>query len=279
MSRFVSVGCTYWTDTLDWPLHARLLYLYLWSNTHVHGTSGIGRVPDRVIRTELSLSPRQLGKAWGFLEAEAQKVVRCGGWYWVVERIKHTCFKLDGEPNTKQVKSVANLLRRNDLPPELTKMVLARYRYPIDTPCIPLPVLPTESVSVSVSVSESESESPLPPDTLSQDSAAVLPAQQTAGGDVEKSNETTAIFREEWKRQCRGNTGISDEELAGFVERFPGSRVACRVALGTFHAQWKGKNQGRWFPPFADFERWLAKNGGGFERFEPSETSSDGDDK
>jgi hypothetical protein len=151
--RHVTTQTSFYTDPdlADWGALTMFFYRYLYENDHVDGIMGVGRIAEPTILTETRMTPRQLKLARE--QIGARVVWFTDGSYWVVGRIKHTCyFGRDGKPSPKHLAAFRNRLA--DLSQPIRSAILARY--PIDTlsiPNRPVPDLPTVSVSVSVSES------------------------------------------------------------------------------------------------------------------------------
>ena len=126
--RYVSTDTGFWTDPdfEKWPAAALLLYRWLYENDHVHGISGIGRFNPTQARVQTKLGSKAIAKA---LAVIGDKVQWFDDWYWVIGRIKHTCFP-DGHKHWKCILGVSNYL--SSCPAELRKAVNSRYS--IDSP-------------------------------------------------------------------------------------------------------------------------------------------------
>lgn len=179
-SRTVSFLTQYWVDPdlREWSSSAQHLYLYLFTNDHVSGTAGIGCLSEDTIRFETHLSRKQYLHA---VEEIGDKVRWYeSGYYWVVGRAKHTCFRADGPRSPKHERACVNVLA--SCPTILQKDFLERY--PIDTVSIPYrnPIdresaRPNQSDTLSAFPTESESES-----VCESESVATAPPTPPQGG-------------------------------------------------------------------------------------------------
>lgn len=145
----------FWTDPdlAGWHPLTRLLYLYLYQNHHVDGTTGIGRIGARTIQNETRLTPRHIERA----KEQMGKRVRWypDGTYWVSGRAKHTCYGRDGAAVSKRAIHAQHVLAEQC--PQLQADF--RRKYPnLDTPTIPYPTLPPDTVSVTDAVTVSETD-------------------------------------------------------------------------------------------------------------------------
>lgn len=130
--RYADLECRFWVDSIDWPANVKLLYLYLFSCIHVHGVTGIGKVPETVMRSETGLAPKALGKAKAFLD-ESGKVVFEGDWYWIVGRMKHTLLTNSGEAHGTMTPAARAYLVTSDAPVAMRRRAAQRYAYLIGT--------------------------------------------------------------------------------------------------------------------------------------------------
>lgn len=133
---YVSFQTCFWAETADWPMARRMLYLWLWSNDHVHGVTGIGHVAPSIIRAETGLSTRQLNCYRAELQ-ESGSVWFFGNWYAVVARMKHTVYLPNGGLNEKLSAAARNYLLRSDIPRALVDALGGRYSTLFDTLSIP----------------------------------------------------------------------------------------------------------------------------------------------
>jgi len=126
MGSFVTLSPGFWDEKAGWPKDAKLLYLWSWTNSHVHGVSGIGRTSDAIVQVETGLSAEELDRARVFL-VELDKVRWRGQWFLVMERIDHTCRTRAGTWNLKLVENVRRFLNDNDLPAWVVAALQERY--------------------------------------------------------------------------------------------------------------------------------------------------------
>ncbi len=153
MRRYVQLATSFWIDTQDWPRNARYLFLYLWSNDHVDGITGVGHVPDRLVRAETGLTPKALEKAWEFL-VEQKKVVRDNGWYWVIDRAEHTCLRENGKAHARMAPAARSRIGDPSVPDAIRKAFTNTYRILFDNlsntdPSVPPPRIPIDNLSIT----------------------------------------------------------------------------------------------------------------------------------
>ena len=134
-----------WSETATWPADAKLLFIWTWTNDHVHGVTGIGKVPDVVIAAETGLDGARLKRAKRFLSRVA-KVLWCeNGWYLVIGRMRHTIFNNPKHANPKLLTCAETYLTEHRMPqaltavlleayPDLTDTLSKGYTYPTDVP-------------------------------------------------------------------------------------------------------------------------------------------------
>ena len=178
--RYVTTQTGFYTDPdlEQWSLQSMWLYRYLYENDHAHGISGTGRISKAVMLAETRLTGSEFESA----KYEIGDKVKWypDGTYWVVGRIKHTCYKNDGNPSPKHVDGLANRLQ--GLSPEIAKDVCDRY--PFDTLLIRYQALLTEAVAVTESVNEAvavEGPPPKPDEPSGQRPAAPTPIVRLLG--------------------------------------------------------------------------------------------------
>jgi len=122
-----SVDAEFWVETQDWPVLARYVYIYSWTNSHVSGVLGVGRVGVAVMRTECSLDARQWRAATDFLLSHDKLRFYPDDWLWVVNRAERTLLTRDNVPNRNMVLNAAKVLSRRGLPAELIEAFNERY--------------------------------------------------------------------------------------------------------------------------------------------------------
>ncbi len=161
--RVTTHTCIYTDPDLDsWSAEAILLYQYLFSNDHVNGLTGIGRISMRVVSSETRL-------AVGQIDAAKQAIGDRVRWfddgsYWVIARAKHTCFSSDGKINPKRARGAYNFSCGQ--PEPIRRAFQDQYRplmghiWPTDDPLMGHRVpsaLPTVTVTVTDTVKETNS--------------------------------------------------------------------------------------------------------------------------
>lgn len=203
--KYIQIKCGLHTDPdFDgWTFDAVGLYIYLFTNEHVHGLTGISRVSKAVMLIETKLTPKRFDKA---VDCIGAKVRWFGdGTYWVVARSSHCCYKSDGSVNDKLASAIRSFMTAQ--PREVYEEYAKRYRniipypYPTDTlsgktDTLPIPnrEQPTINVDVSVPVSVSEDVYVNPPTPLPVSAIHMLCKQMAAkinwpGGVTSKIRE------------------------------------------------------------------------------------------
>lgn len=167
--RVTSHTCIYTDPDLDnWTAEAILLYQYLYSNDHVSGLTGIGRVSARVIASETRLTTEQISSAKKLIGDRVRWFD--DGTYWVVARAKHTCSSSDGKINPKRAKGAYYFSCSQ--PETIRRAFQDHYRslmghiWPIDDPCVthrPVPPVPPVTVSTVSTVNSVKPKDPPTP--------------------------------------------------------------------------------------------------------------------
>ncbi|NQT21715.1 MAG: hypothetical protein HQ592_18560 [Planctomycetes bacterium] len=139
MAGNIYLNTGYWQHVRTWTPHAKLLYLWLWSNERANGYVGIGPADDGLVRLELGVTRRQYDEAMQFLTAE-RHVVLIDGWAWVVARAKYA---LEKTKNIKHIKGAARWLRETTVPPELLTQFWQIYGYLFEDASIEIRVPPS----------------------------------------------------------------------------------------------------------------------------------------
>lgn len=126
--RYVTTQTGFYTDPdlSDWSRDALWLYRYLYENDHAHGITGVGRISKAVMLAESRMTDAEFAAAKREIGARVQWF--SDGTYWVIGRIKHTCFTSGGRPSPKHVAALANFI--GTASHELRDAITARY--PID---------------------------------------------------------------------------------------------------------------------------------------------------
>jgi hypothetical protein len=109
-------------DVRRWRPATRWLYLYLFSNDHVHGVTGTGCLPTDLLWKGAGISKRALEVA---KKEIGDKVGWYGNWYWVKGRAKHSLYANGNNASPKHLRSAQ--LRLFEMPEQLKKDFLARY--------------------------------------------------------------------------------------------------------------------------------------------------------
>lgn len=132
---------------MQWYKLSIPLYVYLFTNDHAHGITGIGRVSTAVMCVEMKITRKELERC---KQEIGDKVVWFDdGTYWVVGRAKRTCFKRDGSPNPKHAQGAKLFVEA--LCPEARELFTQKYpsvmgyRYPIEGVSKGHPTLPTDT--------------------------------------------------------------------------------------------------------------------------------------
>ncbi len=129
MAGSVRLNASFWVDTCDMSIATRLLYLWCFSNSHVSGITGIGHVPDVIIRGETGMSAEEL--ADGKQALQQANAVRWyqKDWFWVVKRAQHTCVRAAGTPNPKLLKGASQQILQAAIPQELVMAFRKEYEH------------------------------------------------------------------------------------------------------------------------------------------------------
>ena len=130
---YVYLSKAVWAELHEYPPMSKLLYIYLFSNTHVHYSSGIANIPDAFICAETGLSALQLKEAWPpMTDGDGARVFRDGSWYLVLSRMKHTCYTTTGQPHEKMMASARKYLASGEVPVSILDRLSIRYGKDID---------------------------------------------------------------------------------------------------------------------------------------------------
>ena len=197
-NRYVSTQTGIWADPdlAKWSNYAMLLYIYLYSNDHVDGITGIGRVEHGLVLHETRLTPKQFERAKEEIDTRVEWFP--DGTHWVVGRAKHTCYTKDRvtvqkkrAAHAREFVSGIDSADARDIQqrfaaryPDVMDTVSIPYPYPTDTVSIPYPADPPVSVSVSVDVKEKKRPPVSPPATATSKTVNALEQaiQRTAPG-------------------------------------------------------------------------------------------------
>jgi len=117
----------FFAETADWPLAAKLLYLYFICAQGSDGITGVCHQTDMVLRAELGFSQKQFQTATNWLKMREKVAVYPGDWYWVIRRPAYTLLTGDGQPYRNAVLAVAKFLSQRQIPSGLVKDFLAHY--------------------------------------------------------------------------------------------------------------------------------------------------------
>ena len=128
---YAQIDERFWVDTADWPLQARIVYLWSIANTHGLRMGGIGEVPDVVVSAEAGLSQAALRRAWEWLQAN-RRMMRVGHWYFNLDCIRYNCWWTDKKTGTLRVErnhtlSVVNFVQANNVPLAIVRAMIAEY--------------------------------------------------------------------------------------------------------------------------------------------------------
>ena len=129
---YVFLDSEYWTRTVGWidegpgGRDARWLYLWSWTNQHVNGATGIGRVSDGLAIRETGMTRGQYGRAKAWLVERGYVRFFAGDWLWVVRRGQHSLWTGEG-PNVKLCQAAAHIIGQPDVPDEVRAAFLERY--------------------------------------------------------------------------------------------------------------------------------------------------------
>ena len=127
MGGYATMQTRLWSETATWPADAKLLFIWTWTNDHVHGVTGIGKVPDVVIAAETGLDGARLKRAKRFI-AQVKKVLWFeDNWYWVVGRMRHTVFANAEHANPSLFIAATKYFAEHRVPQALAKELGATY--------------------------------------------------------------------------------------------------------------------------------------------------------
>jgi len=224
--RYVTTQTGFYTDPdlEHWSVQAMWLYRYLYENDHAHGISGTGRISKAVMLAETRLTPTEFTAAKHIIGDKVKWYP--DGTYWVVGRIKHTCYKNDGNPSPKHVDGLANRLQ--GLSAEIRRDVIARY--PIDTLLIRYPGLLTVAVAVTETEAEIETESvAVEPAPLEIDNE---PSRQQPAVSAPAPCSATALAGQ-FMRHVKQGTGENFvvKDMVGMLAIFTEAQVSAAIEL------------------------------------------------
>jgi len=128
---YAQIDERFWVDTADWPLHARMIYLWSIANTHGQRLCGIGEVPDVVVGAEVGFNGARLRNGWQWL-VDQRRMLRVGHWYFNFDCIRYNCWYTHRESgelrvDRNHVLGIVNYLRANNVPAEIARAVIAEY--------------------------------------------------------------------------------------------------------------------------------------------------------
>ena len=127
MGGYATMQTRLWSETATWPPDAKLLYIWTWTNDHVHGVTGIGRVPDVVIAAETGLNGLRLKRAKRFISQVKKVLWFEDNWYWVVGRMRHTVFANAEHTNPSLFIAATKYFAEHRVPQPLAKELGATY--------------------------------------------------------------------------------------------------------------------------------------------------------